>query len=232
MIRYPMVFILIMSLAACGRPGSAPGSTDNQAEPETDSDNHQSDNPARGKNDWSVEYANMESALLLSDEEASRLKDAFETRQTEVSSWLAVNGAKLESLEKQMAAAAKSRDLRGVKNATAEATPLRNDLRDLVATHKDAIVAALSAENQTIWSAHQLSQRILESMTALALTEEQIKQIRTEAVKTVQTTTREPNPEAAGFLKLEKTVESRFLTADQRTAYEEEKKNNPFRSLR
>ncbi len=48
----------------------------------------------------------------------------------------------------------------------------------------------------------------------------------------VQQTAREPNPAAAGFLALEKKVESAVLTAEQRAAYEEVKKKNPLRSLR
>ena len=69
-------------------------------------------------------------------------------------------------------------------------------------------------------------------MKALGLNKEQINQIQVAAVTVVESAMNEKNPEAVGFLTLEKTAESQVLTPGQRTAYQVEKKKNPMRSLR
>jgi DNA mismatch repair ATPase MutS len=157
----------------------------------------------------------MQSALSLSDEEFAKVQEVFEARESEVSVWMAANGAKLEQLEKKMASAAKARDLTGVRNATSQAKPLRNELRELVATFRDAIPDALSEDNRFAWAAHQLSQRLLELMDELNLAPEQIEQIEAESHSAIQYAANESNPASAGFLTLEKFAETKVLTKDQ-----------------
>lgn len=232
--RCTVVFVICLSITACDRSNRdaiSNSSAGDQSPAEADSKNHESDETAGRKDSRADEYAEMEAALPLSDEEVASLKAAFDARETAISSWIQTNGATLEQLEKQMATAARSRDLAGVTSATAEATPLRNELRELIETHKNSILGVLSVENATAWSAHRLSQRVLDSMKALDLNKEQIYQIQAAAVTVVESAMNEINPEAAGFLTLEKTAESQVLTPDQRTAYQVEKKKNPMRSL-
>ena len=69
-------------------------------------------------------------------------------------------------------------------------------------------------------------------MQPLNLSDQQISQVRTEALSTVRASVNEPNPKAAAYLKLEQTVELSVLTAEQRQAFQGIKKKNPLRSLK
>ena len=131
-----------------------------------------------------------------------------------------------------MKRAAKARDLAGLRQAKAKAEPLRNELRELLKTHESNIREALSPEYRLKWEAHQVSERILDLMQPLNLSDQQISQVRTEAISTVRASVNEPNPKAAAYLKLEQTVELSVLTAEQRQAFQEIKKKNPLRSLK
>lgn len=181
--------------------------------------------------DWRAEYEQMNAALELSDEEQVRLQAAFEAREEEHATWMAAHGAELRQLEEKMMAAAKSRDLGGVRSAKAKATPLRNELRELLNRHEDFVTAALSDENQLAWAAALLADRLLELMTPLDLTKEQRSQIQAQAAVAAQQSAGEPNPPAAGFVSLEKKVEATILTAAQKEAYAAVKKKYPMRSL-
>ncbi|MCH2201037.1 MAG: hypothetical protein MK102_03640 [Fuerstiella sp.] len=232
--RCTIFFLICLSIAACDRSSRdviSNSSAGDQSSADADSKNHDSDRTVDQNLSHTDEYAEMEAALPLSNEEVATLKSAFQTRQTAISSWMEANGDTLEQLEKQMAAAARSRNLAGLRKAKAEATPLRNELRDLIEAHEKSILGALSIENATAWNAHRLSQRVLSSMKPLDLNKEQISQIQIAAVTVVESVMNKKNPEAAGFLALEKTAESQVLTSDQRTAYQMEKKKSPMRSL-
>ena len=69
-------------------------------------------------------------------------------------------------------------------------------------------------------------------MQPLNLSDQQISQVRTEALSTVRASANERNPKAAAYLKLEQTVELSVLTAEQRQAFQGIKKKNPLRSLK
>ncbi|MCH2210232.1 MAG: hypothetical protein MK110_02950 [Fuerstiella sp.] len=234
-IRCIVVFLICFSITGCHRPNRdtvSPSSAGDQASASADSKNRDSDKTADQDHSQADEYAEMEAVLPLSNKEVNTLKAAFQMRQAAVSSWMESNGATLAQLEKQMAAAARSRNLAGVRRAKAEATPLRNELRELIDTHEQSILRALSVENATAWNAHQLSQRVLDSMKTLDLNKEQIGQIQIAAVTVVESVMNKKNPDAAGFLMLEKTAESQVLTSAQRAAYQVEKKKSPLRLLR
>ena len=174
----------------------------------------------------------MTTALQLTEEESSRLQAAFVSREADVSQWMASKGVMLEGLEEQMAAAAKSKDLAGVRSARVKAEPLRNELRALLETHQADIDAVLSPDNAAAWAAYQLTIRVTDLMSDLSLTPAQEKDINAAAMTAVQDSVNEKNPCAAGFLALEKMIESQILTAEQRKSYELVKKKNPMRSLR
>ncbi len=181
---------------------------------------------------WENEFDMMASNLQLSDDESARLREAFEVREIEISEWKATQGTRLESMEKRMLQAAKSRDLSGVRSAKSKAEPLRDELRALIDKHQDAIECALSADSLAAWAAFQLTTRLTDLMQELSLTPAQIEQIRSAAATVVENSSHEDNPQAAGFLALEREVESQILTAEQKVAYETIKKKNPMRSLR
>ena len=226
-----LILAVAMTAVSCtsknsDRPASnAPAA----AESETDAKGAEDAAPPRG--DWTAEYDAMSVALELSEDEQAALRAAFLAREEEVSAWMSGKGVQLVELEKKMSDAAKAQDLAGVRQATSQAKPLRSELRELIKSHQEAIVNALSADNQHNWAAHELAQRLCELMEPLELTEEQISQIHAESHSAVQASVNETNPSAAGFLKLEQAAEAGVLTLEQRQAYGEMKRQNPMRSL-
>lgn len=239
--RLILLLIVTTLVTGCGQqPADSPeapaadpdgvAATDDAQEPDGDPDNEAAEAPAAS--DWHVEYDRMNAVLDLSEQEQSALQAAYLAREEEHSTWMAANGRRLVELEQQMKKAAKSRDLGGVRAAKAKATPLRTELRELLARHEAAITGALTPDNQSAWAAAGLAERLLELMTPLNLTEDQIAQIYAEAAIAVQKSANEPNPSAAGFIALEKGVEVRVLKAEQKDAYAAVKKKNPMRSLR
>ena len=174
----------------------------------------------------------MQSVLTLSDEESAKVQAAFETREAELSAWMATHRTKLEKLEKQIRTAARSRDIIGLRNANSKAKPIREVMRNLITTHKKLISAALSEDNQSAWAAYQLSQRVLDPMEDLNLTPEQIEQIEMESHSVMQSAVDKTEPQPASVLALQKFAETKVLTKDQIADYESVKKKNPLRLLR
>ena len=225
-IRCLVLLGLIATLFGCGQPAPESGSTPQPGE--TNSESTAPETP-----DWTDEFVEMQSALAMSDEESAKVQAAFEKREVEVSAWMATHGAQLEKLEKTMRTAARSRDLAGVRNATSKAKPLRDALRELIATHTKTIPAALSEDNQSAWVAYQLSQEVLEPMEDLNLTPEQIEQIEVESHSVMQSAVDKTEPQPASVMALQKFAETKVLTKAQVVDYQSIKKKNRinFRSF-
>lgn len=228
--RHLFLLIAILCASSCipVKPSAEPSADEQPEQTATDDDVAPSDdaNP-----DWTAEYDAMAAALELSAEEVAALQDAFRRREEVVGGWLAQNGARLRELEQEMKSAARRRDLSTVQRVKAEATPLRTQLRDLIASHQADIHATLTPDNRLQWDAHQLAERLLELMETLELTPEQIDQIRDAALTAAQAKANEPNPAAAGYLHLEKSVEAGVLTPAQQGRFNQIKQKKPLRSL-
>jgi hypothetical protein len=232
------VMLLRLSSLICGclfltvgcQPSVPPpaGSDDSNDELKV-SDSGSEDGSDDSADDWKPEFARMESELELSDAESNALQAAFEAREADVSAWMTQKGVRLRTLESTMKSAARSKDLGGVRKAIAEAKPLREELRSVINEAQEAITTALTDANQTAWKAVLLRDRLLELMEPLQLSDEQEQLIHAEARNVVQSSVAEVNPEAAGFIKLEKAVESSILTPAQRVDYEPIKKKNALR---
>ncbi len=233
MLRNLVYLALLFSTVSCSRGNGGPDADvpsrrdQSQAGPGTDADR-----PPPPETSWTAEYEQISAVLELSDQEKAKLKAAFKARAEAFTQWRTEKVAKLAQFEQQMKRAAKDRDLAGFRRATAKAGPLRNELRKLLKTHQANILEALSPEYRLKWEAHQVSERILDLMQPLNLSDRQISQVRTEAPSTVRASVNEPNPKAVAYLKLERTVELSVLTAEQRQAFQEIKKKNPLRSLK
>lgn len=223
-----LVCACLLLSTGCRPPSTPPAVSKDESKA---ADPGAADVAAAGKDDWKKEFARMQAELELSDAEDGALQVAFEAREADVSAWMAEKGPQLESLESKMKSAARSKDLTGVRKAIAQAKPLREELRAIMNKAQEAIPAVLSDANQTAWKVVLLRDRLLELMEPLQLTAEQVQQIHTETEAVVPRAAGEVNPEAAGFLNLEKVVESRILTPSQKTAYEPIKKKKPMRSL-
>lgn len=181
--------------------------------------------------DWKTEYGEMTSVLTMTLQEQSGVQAAFRARDEVIAAWSAEHGARLQQLESEMRTAAKESDLAKVQSLTSEAGPLRNQLRELIATGQTAAHDALSPANQINWDGYLLAQRVTEHMQPLKLSQEQLASIRTEGVAAAQAVSEEENPAAAGYLKLEDAVEAKVLTPEQRAEFEVLKKKKPLRSL-
>jgi len=236
MIRCVILLIVFATTVSCAQSSGDPAADSQRTSPRAEAGDEsrqiQVAESAKTKDDWTVEYEKMGSVLELSEEESTNLKAAFQSRERAFSVWMSENGARLEQLERQMFAAAKSRDLAGFKRAKTQVGPLRNELRSLLKTHQDNLQGTLSAENRRQWNAYKMAEKLLKLMEPLNLTEEQISAIRPQAVSVVQASAHEQNPKAIGYLRLEQAVESSVLTADQRQAFEAIKKKNRLRSLK
>jgi hypothetical protein len=215
--------LVLVAIAACSGdddgPAAQPASEAASANTSTYSDD------SRAKHDEILKI------LEPSTEEARRLEAVFQARERVLTGWLKANGDKLTELEQQLAAAARERDLAEVQRIKSLAQPLRDEFRNLIETHDRAVVDALDPQQRIKWAGHLLACRLLELMTSLNLSAEQTSAIRAEAVRVAQAAGGEPNPQAAGFLQLERLAESRVLTPDQARAYEVIKKWNRLRSL-
>lgn len=197
--------------------GDAPSQDDrSQAGSATDADRLPSPETA-----WTAEYEQMNAVLELSDQERVELKAAFEARAAAFTQWQKEKGSDLDQFEQQMKQAAKARDLADLKRATAKATPLRNELREILKTHQSNIQEALSPKLRLKWEAHEVSELVLDLMQPLSLSDQQVAQVRTEALSTARASADEPNPRAAAYLNLEQNVERSVLTAEQRQAFQE-----------
>ena len=233
MLRNLVYLVLLLSTVSCtqgngGPDADVPSQQDqSQAGPGTDTDR-----PPPPETAWTAEYEQMNAVLELSDQEKAKLKAAFEARAEAITQWGTKNGEKLAQFEQQMKQAAKARDLSGLRRAKAKAEPIRDELRELLKTHESNIREVLSPKYRLKWEANQLSERILDLMQPLKLSDQQIAEVRTETLSIVRASVNEPNPKAAAYLKLEQTVELSVLAAEQRQAFQEIKKKNPLRSLK
>lgn len=228
MMRKLAYIVLLFSAVSCSdAPDSDVAARDRtEADTETDADR------TPPETDWTGEFDRISAELGLSDDEEANLKATFEARTEALIQWWDEKGAELPRFERRMKRAAKARDLKEFRAAKAKAEPLIKELRDLLKTHRSNIREALSPEHRIEWEAHQLSERILELMQPLKLSDRQIAQVRAESVSAVRANVNEPNPTAAAYMKLEQTVERDVLTAEQRESFQEIKKQHPLRSLK
>ncbi|MBX3179337.1 MAG: hypothetical protein KF886_18430 [Candidatus Hydrogenedentes bacterium] len=176
----------------------------------------------------------MARVLGLDPAAASALRDAFARRDAEVEAWIAgERGQRLIRLEAEMFAAVEARKLDDVKRATAEATPLRDELRQLIADHETSILDSLGPERRVQWEGYEVAKKMLDLMQPLELNFQQAQAIEQGGPAALAQAMRagEPNPQAAAFLELEKWVEESVLTPDQRAAYQDIKASNKLRSL-
>lgn len=184
---------------------------------------------------WESHFEEMSQALSLDEAERASLTGAFLERDDVLREWLeGPEGRRLIELEAQLADAAGSRDLSGVRAITSEASPLRRKFERLVADSEATLLSTLTPEQQRDWDTWRLSKKLLDLMEGIGLSEEQKLQIRERAFDFLAQAhgAGEPNPEAAAFLEFERWAQRSVLDSTQSGMYEEIKRENPLRSLR
>ena len=217
------VLFLLLLLGAGGLPGCAP------AEEEPALDLASAEANIRANDTGGEQYNAMVQVLALGPESAGTLQRAFADRDEAVEGWIqGERGQRLIELEAQMVAAANARDLAGVKRTTGEAKPLRNELRQLIADHEEAILGTLTSEQQVQWKGYEVSRKMLDLMKPLNLAFDQAQAIESAGAPAVFEAIQrgEPTPKAAAFLDLEQWVEGQVLDEAQRAKYQNIKSEN------
>ena len=180
------------------------------------------------------EYEAIPSMLGLSPEESSAFAGQLDRLDATLRSWMqGEKGQQLMGLEAEIRTKTEEKDLPGLRAVIAQATPLRTEIRELIESSRNELLDSLGPEGRLKWEAHEVASGLLELMETLVLDATQEAQIRTNAIEQLRAalSKNEPNPKAASFLELERWVESRILSFEQRAAYEAVKKDNPMRSL-
>lgn len=226
------ILCIALMAAGCSKRGEPAGGSGEIAGRAAES-SPDSPRDAKTRGDRS-EYDRMVAVLELTDEEAARVKEAFDARDEEIGTWEAAHGERLRELESQIMAATKKRRLGEMKSAIALATPLRQELLALVAKHKHQIFMALSDDKRVAWDAHRLHRRLAGLIEPLDLSDDQVEQIRAKSLAVaskIRRPTASARPLPGAYLTLEKAVESDILTAEQRQEFETAKKQKKLRSL-
>ncbi len=226
-----LFIVLLCSAISCMRePGAADTDAPSRAGAEAAMPT-ETERSASPETAWAAEYEQVRAVLDLSAGEKAELKAAYLTRAEALEQWWAEKGEKLSHLERRMKRAAKARDLAKFRRANEKVKPLLSELRNLDKTHRSLILKTLSPEHQLEWKAHLLEEKILDLLKPLELSDPQIARVRAESVSAVRACADRRNPSAAAYMKLERTVELNVLTARQREAFQEIKKQHPLRSL-
>lgn len=214
----------ILTISGCG-PAKDPAPTMNLADAET---------RLRSEKPGGDVFDDMVRVLQLDTAAQGALRQAFSARDDAFEAWIVgPDGQRLIALEAEMFAAVEAKNLNEVKRTTSQATPLRNALRALVSEHDEAIRSVLHPDQRIQWDGHLVADEMLVLMQPLGLAFEQAQAVENGGVTAVLQAMEagQPNPKAAAFLELEKWVEERVLSPEQRAAYQDIKASNKLRSL-
>ncbi len=162
------------------------------------------------------------------------LDQAYASRDEAIGAWIAgEKGERLIALEAEMRTAAKKKNLAGVRAATSQSTPLRNELRELVVSHQAAILGVFSPAQRLQWSGYEVASAMLALMEPLNLVPDQIAAIEQGGPSAVAQAEGRgaANPKAEAFMALEQWAEGAVLSAEQTAQYGTIKESKPMRSL-
>ena len=179
-------------------------------------------------------YEAIPSVLGLSATESAAFAEQLDRLDATLRAWMeGEKGQQLMQLDAEIRVKTEEKDLPGLRAVIAQATPLRNEIRGLIASSRNDLLDSLGPEGRLSWEAHEVASELLELMEPLSLDTTQEAQIRTNAIEQLRAaqSKNEPNPKAASFLELEQWAESRVLSPEQRDAYQTVKEDNPMRSL-
>lgn len=180
------------------------------------------------------DYYEIVSVIQLSPSETTTLEQGFRQREEDLTNWLeGPKGQKLIELETKLREQTEAKDLSGVRATIAQSKPLRQEIVDMIKSSRNDLLDSLGPERRLEWDAHKVSKKMLDLMQPLGLDETQIADIRYAAVDELRRAQqlREPNPQAASFLQLERWVEDTILDNPQYDTYQALKVSKPMRSL-
>lgn len=218
------ILVTLLTVTGCQQKESTPEPVD------TDAAKASLQTEARQDN----KQAQMIQVLQLDATQASALNEAYTARDNAATAWIeGEKGDKLVAWEAEIKRAAKAKDLGAVRNATSRAKPLRDEFRQLFATHQANIMNVLTPEQQIHWQGFEVASKLLDLTKDLGLNPQHIAAIEQGGPTVVHQAIQngEPNPKAAAFLELERWMEDTLLTQQQRAAYDAVKSENKMRSL-
>lgn len=229
----------LLILAACGsqpeEAARAAPARDQQpaAGPAAQAENEQPPLPEPG---WREDYDAMRTRLDLTADQAARLEAAFAAQTRALEAWWSEHGSTLVRHEQDIKQAARSRNLAALRQASAQAKPLREEFRDIGgAQTRQALVEALPPAKRGQWDAVRLQLKF-EKLTLDHFTLSPEQQQRADALARQHAADADPDPSvdnrlAGPFLHFERALENEVLDPEQKSAYEKIKEENALRSL-
>jgi len=229
-----LLLVLSLLVGGCAPPKtSSSDSSETGTEAQTGgSEDRSGPMSGRSLDNWKNVFAEMTDVLQLDPAQQERLKSTFEEHVTRLKAWYEQHGATIARADRQAIQAARNRDLATIRKLKEEVTPRREEVARMHQEMDRAIDMALDEDKRFRWQGHRLAARLFELCEDFEWSEgqkERITELAVEAAKRVQST---PNPQAAGFIELEKRVEREVFNQQQRTEYQEIKDANKLRTLR
>ncbi len=224
---------LALTIGACSPSAKNDSSNSGDSDPSKSNAAETKQNKIKKSLDeWKIVFAEMQQVLELSNDESEKLKQTFEHQVNLLKQWYDENGAKIAEGDRQIRDAARDRNLAAVRKIQQEVGAVKRKGMAMHAAMDAAVLQALSESHRHRWLGHRLAARFLQLTEPLKLSDEQKTQINQLAIDAAKQTSSTPNPQAAGFLELEKKAEAQVLNATQKSDYAAIKKRNKMRSLK
>ena len=190
--------------------------------------------PMSGKSldNWKNVFDEMTTVLNLNEVDQKQLRAAFEQRVLTLQTWYAENGEKVAQADAEAFRAMESKDLSRLRQLKKEITPLKNEVMKLHEAMDNAVLNALDESKRYQWQGYRLASRLMQLCEPIEVTNDQRQQIMQMGVRVAESVKEKPVPQSAGFMELEKLVESKVFTLEQRESYSKIKNENKLRSLK
>ena len=158
-----------------------------------------------------------------SAEQQKAIKEKFQLKQKALETWEQANAAKLTAAEEAAKTARKGTDDAAKKKANGDLKALVQDRTQVAAEADKAIVAVLSAEQQTTWAGFQMAQTLLPRYKKANLTDDQTAKVRASciiAAKDLATFAGDDRKDKQGRATVQKclkwAIDNVILTPEQR----------------
>jgi Spy/CpxP family protein refolding chaperone len=113
----------------------------------------------------------------LSDEQQKAIKEKFDLKRKALEAWEQANAAKYTAAEEAAKAARRGTDDVAKRKTSGDLKALVQDRAQAMTEADKAIMAVLSAEQQTVWAGFQMAQSMLPRYKKANLTEDQVAKV-------------------------------------------------------
>jgi len=183
-------------------------------------------------NNWKNVFAEMKAVLDLDAAEQEKIESTYRHHVSSIQAWYQEHGQTIAQSDAEALDAIESRDVNRLKRLTKKITPLRNEVMKMHTAMDKAVLDAFTEKTRFRWQGYRLASRLFQLCKKIDLNEQQRKQIVELGASAAEWVKAKTNPQAAGFMELEKRVEAQVFTATQLQNYAEIKDKNKLRSLK